>query len=93
MRLHVVMALVLFALGAFGTLEWLRDLWRSRTDDAIDRHPRARQLHALAHTIEPPPLNEVLAERLRTRQVVAEADLFDIEAATAGEQGRCEGRD
>lgn len=85
MTLHVIAAFTLFALGVLGGIEWLRDLWRARSDAAVDRHPIAVALHTLAtdeerHAERERAQAQAIAERLRRREVVAECELFDIEA-------------
>lgn len=101
MRLHVVLSLALFAIGVLGAWEWIRDAWRARSDRAIDRHPMALALRTLAEDERRRDERELalakaIGERLRTRQVTSEAELFDIEAIwaarEAGEQGRCDRR-
>lgn len=47
MRLHILLALAFFAVGALDLVGWLRDWWRSRTDAAVDRHPMAVALRTL----------------------------------------------
>lgn len=88
MRLHILLALALFAFGGLDVWAWLRDRWRSRRDDLVDRHPQAVALRALAERTPapaPPPLHIVLSERLVRREIVADCELFDLDATWAGE--------
>jgi hypothetical protein len=100
--LHILAALALFAFGALGGVEWLRDHLRARRlDRDVERHPVARQLRVLrevaAPAAPPPSARLAVAEALRRREVVAEAELFDICAmqewhrANAGERGQWRG--
>lgn len=92
MRLHTFAALALFAFGVLGGAGWLRDWWRARRIDRdVEQHPVARQLRTLRerHVDPPPSVREAIAEALVRREVVAECEFFDIEAATLGES-RCE---
>lgn len=91
---YTVAVLAFVAFFVLGGGEYVRDRWRARSDHSIDHHPMAVALRTLAdderrRTEHERTVAAAIAERLRSRQVIAECEFFDIEAATAGEHGRC----